>query len=92
MKMDRSAHRAFRAQNNPRRKRFVQEYVKDLNATKAAERAGYSAKTAKQQGSKLLTKVDVSEAIEKALEKQAERAQLSADQVIQKIEDNITSV
>jgi phage terminase small subunit len=47
-----------------RRDRFAQEYTKDFNATQAAIRAGYSAKTAKQQGSRLLTDVDVRAQIE----------------------------
>jgi len=34
--------------------RFVAEYLKDLNATQAAIRAGYSRKTAEVQGSRLL--------------------------------------
>ena len=33
---------------------FAQEYMKDMNATKAAIRAGYSEKAARQQGSRLL--------------------------------------
>lgn len=48
---------------NARQDRFVQEYLIDLNATQAAVRAGYSTKTAKQIGSRLLTNVDVSTAI-----------------------------
>ena len=42
-----------------RQKRFVEEYVIDGNASKAATTAGYSQKTAKQQGSRLLTNVNV---------------------------------
>jgi phage terminase small subunit len=43
---------------------FVAEYQKDHNATQAAIRAGYSAKTAKQQGSRLLTNPDIRRAID----------------------------
>jgi phage terminase small subunit len=43
---------------------FVAEYQKDHNATQAAIRAGYSAKTAKQQGSRLLTRDDVRRAVD----------------------------
>lgn len=50
------------------RRLFVDAYVECLNATEAAKRAGYSAKTARQQGSRLLTSVDVREAIDKGLE------------------------
>jgi phage terminase small subunit len=39
--------------------RFVSEYLIDGNATRAAKACGYSRKTAKQQGSRLLTNVDV---------------------------------
>ena len=46
--------------------RFVLAYVAEPNATKAAIAAGYSEKTAKQQGSRLLTSVDVSTAIAQA--------------------------
>ena len=39
-----------------KQKRFCDEYLKDLNATQAAIRAGYSEKTAKQIGQENLTK------------------------------------
>ncbi|NQW20442.1 MAG: terminase small subunit, partial [Chloroflexi bacterium] len=42
-----------------KRQSFAREFLVDRNATKAAERAGYSVHTAKQQGSRLLTFVDV---------------------------------
>ncbi len=41
----------------PKRARFVEEYLIDLNATQAAIRAGYSAKTANEQGAQLLAKL-----------------------------------
>ncbi len=44
---------------NDRRRLFCEEYVKDFNATRAAIRAGFSKKTARKQGSRLLTFVDV---------------------------------
>lgn len=43
---------------------FTLEYPKDFNATKAAIRAGYSEKTARQAGSRLLSNVDILKAIE----------------------------
>ena len=55
----------------PKQERFVEEYLIDLNATQAAIRAGYSAKTASRIGPELLGKTCVSEAI------QAQRAKLS---------------
>ena len=46
-----------------KQQRFCEEYLIDLNATQAAVRAGYSAKTANEQGSRLLTNVSVASAI-----------------------------
>lgn len=61
-----------------KQKRFCDEYLIDLNATRAAIRAGYSEKTAKQIGQQNLTKLDLREYIDKRLaEKEAE---LIADQ------------
>ena len=40
-----------------RQKRFVEEYLIDLNARQAAIRAGYSPKTAQEQASRLLANV-----------------------------------
>ena len=48
---------------NDRQTVFVAEYLKDFNATRAAKAAGYSAKTARAIGSRLLTDVDIQEAI-----------------------------
>lgn len=48
---------------NEKQLRFCEEYIKDHNATQAAIRSGYSENTARQIGSKLLTKVDIQEKI-----------------------------
>lgn len=42
---------------------FCEEYLKDMNATQAAIRAGYSKKTAKVTGCENLTKPDIKEYI-----------------------------
>ena len=47
----------------PKPCRFCEEYIIDLNATRAATSAGYSAKTARAIGSKLLTKADIKKKI-----------------------------
>ena len=50
--------------DNPRRESFCREYVIDVtNQAAAAVRAGYSAKTAAQQASRLLKNVNVKERI-----------------------------
>nr|MDT0250467.1 terminase small subunit [Endozoicomonas sp.] len=41
-------------------RRFVEEYLVDQNATRAAIAAGYSERTARSQGSRLLTNADIS--------------------------------
>jgi phage terminase small subunit len=51
---------------NPKRERFVAEYLVDLNATQAAIRAGYSRRTATQIGCRLLRNGSVAEAIASA--------------------------
>lgn len=48
---------------NEKQKRFAAEYLIDLNATQAAIRAGYSVKTANEQGSRLLVNVSIQEYI-----------------------------
>lgn len=67
---------------NPKQQRFVDEYLKDRNATQAAIRAGYSKKTAGSQGHDLLKKPEISEAIRAASEHSVKRTQLTADWVI----------
>ena len=58
---------------------FVQEYVVDGNATQAAIRAGYSAKTATEQGSRLLTIVKVKNAVDIAMKERVKRTHLDQD-------------
>ena len=50
---------------------FVDAYLRCWNATRAAIEAGYSEKTARQQGSRLLTNVDVQDAIQKKMAESA---------------------
>jgi len=71
----------------PKQAAFVREYLLDLNATQAAIRAGYSAKTAEQQGPRLLGNVGVSAAIMQAQAGRAERLQVDADWVLRRLAD-----
>jgi len=61
---------------------FIDEYIIDFNGTRAAEAAKYSKKTARVKASQLLTKVNIQEAIQKALKKRQERTQITADKVL----------
>lgn len=71
----------------PKQERFVQEYLVDLNATQAAIRAGYSAKTASRIGPELLGKTCISEAIQKAIKKREKRTEVTQDYVIEKLRE-----
>lgn len=69
----------------PQQALFVQEYRKDLNATQAAIRAGYSKKTAGSQGERLLKNVEIAKAIQKATSQQLEKVELSAERVLEEM-------
>ena len=68
-----------------KQKRFVEEYLCDLNATQAAIRAKYSAKTAEWIGPQLLQKTHVAAAIQEAMDKRSARTEIAGDRVIQEI-------
>ena len=75
------------AQNlTPKQERFVAEYLVDLNATQAAVRAGYSRKTAKSAGQRLLTHVDIGQAIKAAQGRLALRVERTAAEVLRDIQ------
>jgi len=65
-----------------KQQRFVEEYLIDLNATQAAIRAGYSAKTADQQGSRMLANVKVQQAVSEAMAKRSKRTGVNQDRVV----------
>lgn len=67
----------------PRQELFVAEYLVDLNATQAAIRAGYSAKTASRIGPELLGKTCVAEAIQTALEQRKRSTGITAEYVVE---------
>ena len=61
---------------------FINEYIVDLNGTQAAIRAGYSEDTAKVIASENLTKPDIAEAIQVALDMRSDRTRITADRVL----------
>jgi len=71
-----------KAPMSPKQQRFVAEYLVDMNATQAAIRAGYSAKTAYSIGQENLNKPEIAAAIAVARGKVAEKLDLSAERVI----------
>lgn len=69
----------------PRQHRFVGEYLACGNATKAAVAAGYSPRTARVTGSKLLTKVDIAEAVARGQERAQKKAQITLDDLAREL-------
>lgn len=65
-----------------KQQRFCDEYLIDLNATKAAERAGYSAKTAQEQGSRLLSNVMVQARIDALKTQRSQSTGITAERVL----------
>lgn len=70
---------------NPKRERFVEEYLIDLNATQAAIRAGYSEKTAHSIGQRLLNFVEVSQAIAERRKVEAEAHGITQARVLEEL-------
>lgn len=68
-----------------KQKRFIEEYLIDLNATQAAIRAGYSPDTAKSIGSENLTKPDIQARIAKAMAERSRRTGVNADRVVMEL-------
>lgn len=70
---------------NAKRERFCQEYLVDLNATRAALRAGYSPRTANEQGSQLLAELSVADRIATLMAERQERTHVSQDEVVREL-------
>ncbi|MDE6210094.1 MAG: terminase small subunit [Lachnospiraceae bacterium] len=65
-----------------KQKRFVEEYMIDLNATQAAIRAGYSVDTAKEIGCENLTKPNISKKVGEAMAERSKRTGINQDRVV----------
>lgn len=66
-----------------KQQRFADEYLIDCNATQAAIRAGYSAKTARFIGQENLTKPDIKSYIDEQLEKLHSKTIATAEEVME---------
>lgn len=69
----------------PKQEMFVREYLIDLNATQAAIRAGYSAKTAYAIGEENLRKPDIAAAVQAGMDKRSQKAGVDAEKVLGEI-------
>lgn len=65
-----------------KQQRFVDEYLIDLNATQAAIRAGYSVKTANEQGSQNLAKLSIQQVIAEKMAERSRRTGANQDRVV----------
>jgi len=68
-----------------RQRRFVEHYLITANASEAARRAGYSARSAKSAAAQLRRSSAIVAALEAAQTARADRMQLSADRVIAEV-------
>lgn len=65
-----------------KQRRFADEYIISGNATEAAIKAGYSEKTARSQGQRLLTNVDISEFLKNRMEELQDEKILTQKQIL----------
>ena len=68
----------------PKQQRFVDEYLKDLNATQACIRAGYSKKTAEVIGCNQLSKVKIQQAVQERRNELQAKAQIDQEGIIKR--------
>lgn len=73
------------AELTPQQRLFVAEYLVDKNATKAAERAGYTERSAYSTGHRLLKNAEIARLIEEGLQKQEKRTLLTGDRVLREL-------
>lgn len=75
---------------NDKQAAFVREYLADFNATQAAIRAGYSAKTAGQIGHELLKKPEVQQRLREFQQKAAEKTETEAEWIRRRLKEEAT--
>ena len=67
---------------SPKRKKFIDEYLIDLNATAAAKRAGFSPRAASTEGFRLLKNAEIQAALRQRRDELAQGAQVTPERVI----------
>ena len=85
MKENKSEIMERKSKLTPKQELFVQQYLVDRNATQAAIRAGYSKKTANQQGARLLANVGVKSALRARGAAALARLEVTEDMVLQEL-------
>lgn len=66
-----------------KQQRFCDEYQVSFNATQAAIRAGYSKKTANEQGSRLLANVSIQQELQKKKDRVAKKLEITQEMVLE---------
>lgn len=66
-----------------RKRRFVLEYLKDFNATQAAIRAGYTRRSARTTGNKLLADSDIAYLVDQERKQHESEAVATAEEIMQ---------
>jgi phage terminase small subunit len=69
----------------PKQRRFVEEYIIDLNGAQAAIRAGYAPNSARQEAHRLLTNAYIEAAISELIRARSERTRITADRVVEEL-------
>jgi phage terminase small subunit len=69
----------------PKQRRFIDEYLIDLNATQAAIRAGYSEKTAYSIGLQNLKKLEIQAEIQKRRNRLQSKLEITQERVLQEL-------
>lgn len=70
---------------NARQRLFAEHYSQSFSAVDAAKRAGYSVKTARTVGSRLLTHVDIQGYLRRLTEQRFKNINLSGQQVLEQV-------
>lgn len=78
-------HGSDRMALTPKQQLFCDEYLIDLNATQAAIRAGYSARTASSIGEENLRKPEILACLQERKKERHERTKINADYVLQRL-------
>jgi phage terminase small subunit len=70
---------------SPKQEAFCLEYMKDLNATQAAIRAGYSEDSAASIGWENLRKPEIQARLKQLMDERSERTKISSDRVLNEL-------
>lgn len=68
-----------------KQERFCLEYLKDLNATQSAIRAGYSKKTANEQGARLMSDSNILTRLSELKEERNKKLEADADYILRRL-------